>query len=305
MMHRVACAAVLLISLHAFAREPLTAIAPMTSGESAPAELVRAFADELPRALAAAGFVLVPPNEVDMKIGERPELLQCHAGGCLVEEAAFLRVARLALPRLERAPDGNFTIAVGIFDAAARRTVADAVDRATTPDEVKPKLAAMAQKLRDDLSRPGRLEVTAAPGARLTVDGQPRGVTPWAGALPPGDHVVALDSGGERVERDVNVPPGATARVDIAVEATTPTPPHRNPALRPLKWATLALGIAGLAAGITLIALDGRPACDRAPGQTLCPRELDTLYPGAGVTAAGGALAVTSVILFTLDRPRR
>ena len=303
-MHRVACAAVLLLAAAASAREPTMAIAPVTTGQSAPAELQRAFSDGLPRALSDAGFALMPPNEVDMKVGERPELVQCRAGGCLLEEAAYLHVGRLALPRLERAPDGSFTVGITIYDAAQKRAIADAVDRATGPDDLSARLATMAMKLRGDLSRPGRLEVTARPVAALTVDGQAVGRTPWAGALPPGDHVVTLEAGGERVERDVNVAPASTARVDVQLAAAPPPERHR-PALRAMKWVALVGGALAVGGGAALLALDGKQACMRQPGQRLCPQRFDTLIPGAAVTAIGGALVVTGVILFAVDRPRR
>jgi hypothetical protein len=286
--------------------EPTMAIAPFTTGETAPADLQRAFADELPRALAEAGFELVPPNQVDMKIGERPEFLRCRAAGCLAEEAAFLHVRRLLLPRLERAADGGFTVGVSLFDATQKRSIADAVDRCGAAGELHGKLQEMAQKLRADLARPGRLEVTAQPEASLIIDGQAKGSTPWAGDLPAGDHVVTLESGGSRVERDVSVAPGAMARVDVQLTAAPPTAPpsRRNPALRPLKFVTLVGGVLGVGAGAALLALDGRGACSPVSGQRQCPELYDTKLGGAIAVAGGGALVVTSVILFVLDRPR-
>lgn len=302
-MHRVACAAVLLLAAAASAREPTMAIAPVTTGQTAPAELQRAFADGLPRALGDAGFTLMPPNEVDMKVSERPEFVQCRSGGCLAEEATFLHVGRLALPRLERAPDGSFTVGISIYDAAQKRSIADAVERAAGPDDLSARLGTMAVQLRQDVSRPGRLEVRTEPAAALTVDGQAVGRTPWSGSLPPGDHVVALEANGERVERDVNVAPASTARVDLAL-ATMAPPVHRR-ALRAMKWVTLIGGLLAVGGGAAMIALDGHQACRRQPGQRLCPNAFDTLIPGAATTAIGGALVVTGVILFAVDRPRR
>ncbi|MCU1280908.1 MAG: hypothetical protein JWM53_4454 [bacterium] len=278
------------------------AIAPMTTGQGAPPELQQAFSDELPRVLAAAGFHLVPPNEVDMKIGERPEFLQCRSGGCLVEEAAFLKVDRLVLPRLEHAADGGFTVGLTIYDAGQKKIVADGVDRVAVAAEVREKLAAIADKLHAELSRPGRLEVSAQPAALVSIDGQAKGTTPWSGELDAGDHLVALESGGARVERDVNVAPGGTARVDVALTAT---PPHRGHALRSLKWVTLVGGALAVAAGAALIAVDGRGTCSLTNGQRQCADVYDTRTGGIIALAGGGALVVTSVILFVIDRPRR
>ena len=278
------------------------AIAPMTTGQNAPPEMQQAFSTELPIALAAAGFPMVPPNEIDMKIGERPEFLQCRGGGCLAEEAAFLKVDRLALPRLERAPDGSCTVGVAIYDAGQKKIIGDGVDRVGAAGEMHEHLTALADKLHADLARPGRIEVNAEPAAALSVDGQPKGSTPWAGDLDAGDHVIALESGGARVERDVNVAPGATARVDIAL--TSGVPAHHGGALRPLKWVTLVGGALALGAGAALFAVDGHGTCTRATGQRQCPDVYDTRTGGIVALAAGGALVATSIVLFVVDRPR-
>ncbi|HEX9103048.1 MAG TPA: PEGA domain-containing protein [Polyangia bacterium] len=292
----------LLCSSLASAREMMMAIAPLTTGQNAPAELQRAFSEELPIALAAAGFLLMPPNQVDMKVGERPELLQCRAGGCLAEEAAFFKVDRLALPRLDRAVDGGYTVGITVYDAGQKKAIGEGVDRVAAAAEMHDKLIALAERLRATLSRPGRLEVTAEPSAALSVDGRGMGSTPWSGELAPGDHVIALESGGARVERDVNVAPGATARVDIELSAT---PAHRSHALAPLKWVSLVGGVLAVGAGAALVAVDGKGTCARGAGQTQCPDVYDTRTGGYVALAAGGALVVTGVILFVIDRPRR
>ncbi|HXU67954.1 MAG TPA: PEGA domain-containing protein [Polyangia bacterium] len=295
--------ALLSCSTLAVAREQTAAIAPMPTAQTVPPELQAAFADELPRSLSLGGFKLMPPNEVDMKVGERPELLQCRSGGCLAEEAAFLKVDRLILPRLEPAPDGGFTIGVSVFDAGQKKILCEGVDRVSAPAELHDRLTVIVGRLRGELLRPGRLEVHAQPTAVVSVDGLAKGATPWTGELDPGDHVVALEAGGARVERDVNVAPGSTARVDVTL-AVAPTPTHSR-ALRPLKWVTLVGGVLAVGAGAALVALDGHGTCTRVSGQVECPDVYDTRTGGYVAIGAGGALVVTSVILFVLDRPRR
>jgi hypothetical protein len=240
-----------------------------------------------------------------MKIGERPEFLQCRGGGCLAEEATFLKVDRLLLPRLERGSDGSFTVGITVYDAAQKKAIGDGVDRVAGVAELRDKLAAVCDKLRADLARPGRLEVSAQPAAVVSIDGEAKGSTPWSGELAAGDHVVALESNGARVERDVNVAPGATARVDVALAAAPPAPPRRSHALRPLKWLTLAGGAIAIGAGAALLAVDGRGTCSLHNGQRQCAELYDTRTGGIVALAAGGALVVTSVILLVIDRPRR
>jgi hypothetical protein len=288
------------------ARQPTTAIAPITYGQTAPGDVQRAFSDELPRALTTAGFQLMPPNEVDMRVGERPEFLQCRAGGCLAEEAAFLRVGRLALPRLERAPEGGYNVGISLYDSAHKRILCDAVERVGSAGEIRDKLHAMANKLRRDVSRPGRLEVTAHPDAVVSIDGEAKGKTPWSGDLESGDHVVGLEHGGDRVERDVNVAPGTTARVEVSLTAVAPTPSgERSPVLTPLKWAALSVGAVALGVGIGLVVIDGHGTCSTMAGQRQCPEVYDTQTGGIVAVAGGGALIATSIVLFVLDRPKR
>ena len=73
---------------------------------------------------------------------------------------------------------------------------------------------------------------------------------------------------------------------------------------RPLNIAKWTLGGAGLAltiAGAVLMGLDGRPTCDLASGQRLCPEELNTLELGGGLLGAGLASIGGSVALFAVD----
>jgi hypothetical protein len=301
--------AVLLSCAVATAQGPRTAIAPVLTGQTCPAELQRALADELPRTLARAGFDLLPPNEVDMRIGERPEFLQCRAGGCLAEEASFLRVRRLAIPRLERADmnGGGFTVGMSIYDAGQKRVIADAVERVSGSNaaaQLRQGLQVIALRLHAELARPGRLEVRAQPAAAIFVDGVAKGKTPWAGDLPPGDHVVALESGDARVERDVEVSPAQTAHIDVsllpppsAVSSASVDDRPRHRLLRPLAWSGLAVGVVAAAAGIAMLALDGHGTCSLAPGQRECRQLWDTQPAGIGLTAGGGALAIGSIVI--------
>ena len=73
---------------------------------------------------------------------------------------------------------------------------------------------------------------------------------------------------------------------------------------RPLniaKWAVGGAGVLTLIAGAVLMGLDGRPTCDRAEGQKLCPEELATLAPGGALLGAGVLMLGGSAALFVLD----
>jgi len=292
----------------AHAEEPRGAIAPVPVGQGAPAALQRAFQDELPRALAEAGFSLKAPNEVDMQISERPEFLRCSGGGCLAEEAAFLHVALLLLPRFEPAPDRDgFTVGLTLFDAGEKRAIADVVDRCApcSVDRLRGTLRAVAKRLRTSAQRPGELEVASEPTAQLSVDGRAIGATPWRGPMAAGHHVVTLEAGGARIERDVTVEPGRTAKLSVKLDvALPPVPPARaHGRFYVVKWVALAAGIAAAGAGAGLWAIDGNPTCSRSGTQLECPHVYDTLPVGAALVGVGGALLVTSVVMLALDKP--
>jgi hypothetical protein len=65
----------------------------------------------------------------------------------------------------------------------------------------------------------GRLEVTSDPvGARVTVDGFARGVTPVSlASVPPGSHAVTISDGDTTVARTVTVAAGSTASVVVSL----------------------------------------------------------------------------------------
>ena len=66
-----------------------------------------------------------------------------------------------------------------------------------------------------DVSATGGLEIRSnPPGARITIDGQPRGTTPANIAnLTAGDHTVVLELGGRKVSQAVKIAPGSTAAI--------------------------------------------------------------------------------------------
>jgi hypothetical protein len=69
----------------------------------------------------------------------------------------------------------------------------------------------------------GHLDVTSDPsGARVTVDGTPRGVTPLALTLDPGRHAVVIDADGASTSRTVDVLAGSTASVIASLTSGGP-----------------------------------------------------------------------------------
>jgi hypothetical protein len=67
------------------------------------------------------------------------------------------------------------------------------------------------------VAKTGGLEIRSdPPGARITIDGRPRGTTPTTVSdLSPGDHTVVLESGGRKVSQAVRIQAGATAQLSV------------------------------------------------------------------------------------------
>ena len=73
-------------------------------------------------------------------------------------------------------------------------------------------------------------------------------------------------------------------------------------------FATLAVGVAGLAAGITLLVLDERPhmpTCEVPDMSGRCPRRWNTLGAGIGITVASVLVVATGAVLLGLTYRQR
>ena len=67
------------------------------------------------------------------------------------------------------------------------------------------------------VAKTGVLEIRSEPpGARVTIDGRPRGTTPvTVRDLTPGDHTVVLEAGGRKVQEAVRIEAGGTAQLSV------------------------------------------------------------------------------------------
>jgi tetratricopeptide (TPR) repeat protein len=73
---------------------------------------------------------------------------------------------------------------------------------------------------------------------------------------------------------------------------------------RPLniaKWVAGGAGIVLTIVGAALVAVDGSPACDLAPGQVLCQYQLDTVAAGGTLLGVGLAAIAGSAVMFGID----
>jgi hypothetical protein len=135
------------------------------------------------------------------------------------------------------------------------------------------------------------LRVISSPaGATVEIDGGVVGTTPWTGQVTPGKHRVSVRGSGKSTSsRNVDVSAdGQRVRFDLA-----PSGPAFSPKAAEIGgWVTLGVGVAMLAGGIAMLALDGqqRESCD--PGD-------DCRYTTQGAGIALTSLGVVGVGLGT------
>jgi tetratricopeptide (TPR) repeat protein len=162
-------------------------------------------------------------------------------------------------------------------------------------------------------------------GARLSIDAQPVGVTPWTGELVPGHHVLTLEIAGYRDEaRDFDLPPKRSIDVPVTLrakdasdEAPVPVEPSTTGSgrvldpIRPETWAVFGVGLASLGTSVgfelsrVAILSDARREPIQVSSEQLLDKARDQQMWGRGFLMMGTALAVTGVVLayFNLQAP--
>lgn len=266
------------------------------------------------RAVVARGLPSsMPLDEVDRRLGVTNPT---RSSAKRLEEAARLLTAHLLLGgRVGKTGDAEWTVSFWMFDADQRATVATHRDQcgACSLDQAGTWALRVATDLVDSAGAPeasARVEVRSTPtGGAVSIDGSPVGVSGMTFGVAAGRHTVSVElEGYAGAVQEVDLAPGKTTVVALRLERTIASAPPGVPARGPgflsartFKWITLGAAVAGLAAGITLIALDGRGTCDESfPGME-CAQVHDTMAAGAVLTALGGAAGVASGYLFFRD----
>lgn len=134
----------------------------------------------------------------------------------------------------------------------------------------------------------GHLKLKSAPpGARISIDGTPIGVTPLDWDLPPGKHTITIDKAGFKpASQDRTVQSNKSDLVVMTLAADGSSSRDEGDSRLP-RWAPLAaVGVGGAAvvAGVGLIVFSPGPD----PNQRYYYR---TWPPGIGVAVGGAALA--------------
>ncbi len=148
---------------------------------------------------------------------------------------------------------------------------------------------------------------SAPPGARLFLDGQEVGPMPRSREVEPGTHrAEAVLSGHVSQRRSFEAQAGLdqTVRFELA-----PVPKPRR-SVSPWGWASLGTGVAAIAAGSVLLAIDEDPITSRCDGDNVnsvgvCKFRRNTLGGGIALVSVGAAAVVTGAVLLITQRRRK
>lgn len=214
-----------------------------------------------PRAATAAGVVAPGPDAPSDADAERAKQLYALGAEAFAarRNADAIRYFRRAS---ELVPSAKLIYNIGLAYeemgdtgralAAYRRYLRqDAEADATRRDELRRRIASLEQRLAETGVQ--QLLVTSEPpGATVRVAGRALGLTPWAGELPPGQHVVSLELPGHAPESaSVTVAPDHAAELSLSLAPLQKAPAtSRWASVSPVTWTFLGVGGGALAGGL-------------------------------------------------------
>lgn len=153
-------------------------------------------------------------------------------------------------------------------------------------------LAARLRPTLENTTQPTTLTVESEPeGAEVWVDGKQVGTTPVKVPVAPGEHEIDVIKEGRRTKHlEVTLRPGVNESYSFRLARSTRVPEW-------VPWTSLGVGVASLASGIALLAIDENPIRrDCNPDvDGRCQYLYDTVNGGVVLTVVGVALVGTGV----------
>ena len=271
----------LLVGVAAHGVPRVAALVPSLKPGSAP-ELRDRFHDAAARGITQGGVDSIPAGEVRMRLDVSEEQRSCAGPGpCAARASITLRTDRLVATEVTIAGKA-FAIKVRLLDSAGRevaklddtcdicsiREADEAITRAVG------KLVGTNRASMED-AKPAPVEVKPAP-----VVVEPPKPAPVEPARPP---------------ETKPEPPPPTATTEA------PKPDKKHIPYRWLAIGSLGVGVIGLAVGIPLVVIDGRPTCNLPNPTKSCPDVYNTVGGGGVMLALGVAGLGASAALFYLD----
>jgi hypothetical protein len=255
--------------------------------------------------LERGDFGVIAPDDV---LSKAPNAASCRAADCYTSIAGATGSTHV-VRAVVKAQDRDYVVEVLLVDGKSGVQVASSADScqicgvAEVGDIIDAAAVTLRTKLDNLAQGPATLVVASTPvGARVNIDGELKGVTPFNGPVLAGKHVLSISYDGYiTVEREVTFVEGIEDTQSFELEKV----PSRLPP-RPWGWVSLGVGLAGVGTAVAFTVLDDRPftvggACDNRDRQGDCPRlwDLDwfvlgTAIAGAGLTTLGVAILLNS-----------
>lgn len=213
--------------------------------------------------------------------------------------------------------DRDYTVQVSLLSGADGQRIAgtqDACEICGVGDAsglIDSAAATLRLKLDALAKGPASFKLTSDPAdAIVTIDGDIVGTTPLNRPVVPGKHVVRLSKDGYiAIEREVTFVEGVAENLEFKLEKL----PSRLPGKR-WGYASIAIGVLGIGAGVGLTAIDGRNYtlnCEGAnvmnpgiTGEKECRFLFNTKWYGVAATLAGAALLTLGTVILINSRPK-
>jgi hypothetical protein len=170
-------------------------------------------------------LTVITPDQVKLILGDKgvTSLTECMGqASCVAGQAGALNADLIVAGTFDRTPT-SYLVRLWLIDMKSRQAISS-VDRSiliasrrlTTDVE-----EAIPEFLKGRAEITGKLKITTnAKNARVSIDGEAVGTTPYDGDLKPGKHTVRLERFGYlAVERFATVEPNQTVTLDVAMVA--------------------------------------------------------------------------------------
>ncbi|MCX4241862.1 PEGA domain-containing protein [Paraliomyxa miuraensis] len=265
--------------------------------------------ERLVEGLRRGDFDVIAPDEV---LSQAPDAASCRDAACYTAIAAATGATHVVRAVVD-AQDRDYEVEVLLVSGSNGVQVATSTDSCQICGvvEVGDLIDAAAATLRTKLDTlnqgPARLVVDSTPpGARVSIDGEIKGTTPFDEEVLAGEHVLRVSLEGYiAVEREVNFVEGIADTQSFTLEKV----PSRLPP-RPWGWVSLGLGIASLGFAGTYAALDDRQyrlfdKCPTPDEDDQCPELWDTEWYVLGGAIVGGGLVTLGVAILLNSARRR